>query len=109
MESNIPSHEENLGRGRFNKQQEELKLALDKLQELTAEKINFIVQNQGNLTEEQFVRARTILDTHAELLHLSITNYFGDCDKRKQKIEVQIGNNLDISQFGSLGHQLKNI
>ena len=92
--------------GRFHKQQTELKASLTKMQEITAQKIAFIVQNQGNLTAEQLANACSDLDTQTEQLHLSITNYFGDCDKRKQKIEAQIGNNLDTSDFSSLGHKL---
>lgn len=89
-------------------QQQSLKENFKKFRNVVANNLSYIVRQQGDVSDEELNKARNEIDNAAENLHLTITNYFGDCDKRKLKLEAKIGTNLDVKDFYNIGEALKN-
>jgi hypothetical protein len=92
--------------GPFSVQQKELQNALDQLCESTFRKANEILSSQVLMDEQTTRRHRADLDRQIEAVHLAVANYFGDCDKQKQKIEAAISQSLDVKGFGAIGAEL---
>jgi hypothetical protein len=92
--------------GPFAAQQKELQTAFDQLCESTFRKANEILSSQVLMDEQTTRRHRADLDRQIEAVHLAVSNYFGDCDKRKQRIEAAISQSLDVDGFGAIGAEL---
>ena len=93
----------------FAKQEEVLIEAYEKLKNTTRSTITQI--NEGTLVldpkdQATITKIKKELDEEVEALHLAVSNYFGDCDKRKQKIEAEISEKIDIEGFGQIGDTL---
>lgn len=92
---------------KFTKQQNDLETAFEKLKKTARNKITKI--NNGTLNmndEETLTRSKQKLNTEVEALHLAVSNYFGDCDRRKQKIEAEISTRLDVEGFSDIANQI---
>ncbi|EAY07334.1 hypothetical protein TVAG_139640 [Trichomonas vaginalis G3] len=96
-------------KNQFNTQMNELVHAFDNLKQTTTNTIIAITNSELKITDEETpekLKAKQALDTDVENLHLAVSNFFGDCDKQKQKIEAIIATNVDFSEFNSIADQL---
>lgn len=57
-------------------------------------------------SEEYMKKKRAQLDCAMEELHLSISNYFGFCDRENQKLECRISEQIDVADFDEIGAEL---
>lgn len=94
--------------GPFDQQQRELTEAFNLLKNVVNDKISQILEST-TIEENMMKQFRSEIDKQAEMLHLSISNYSGDCDRRKQKIEAKISENVDVVEFGLIGERLMNL
>jgi hypothetical protein len=90
----------------FEKQQADVQKAFDTLRQSTSQKVDLIKTSGALLDEATMRNYRAELDRQIEALHLAVSNYIGDCDRRKQKIEAAIAERLDVSAFGRIGASL---
>ena len=88
----------------YSKQQTELQNVFELLKRKSIKKIKNI--KEGNLTESDFTRAKNTINSNVENLHLAVSNYFGDCDRRKLRIEAAISEKIDIQNFKKIGEQI---
>ncbi|OHS99474.1 hypothetical protein TRFO_08424 [Tritrichomonas foetus] len=96
---------ENQKRGPFAQQQADLTNAFENLRESTQQKINLIMDNHIS-DDTPMKNFRPELDKQIETLHLMVSSYFGDCDRRKQRIEAVISEQVDVSGFKEIGAAL---
>ena len=89
----------------FSKQQESLSDTFYKLREIANSKIE-VLQRNPNLTDEQLNQYKTEIGKQVEALHLMISNYFGDCDRRKQRIEASVSQKFDVQGFSDIANQI---
>ena len=98
--------------GLFAKQEDELVNAYEKLKKSVRNKITKINNGTLVLSEKDTAKTNNIkkkLDDKVEGLHLAVSNYFGDCDKRKQRIEAEISEKVDFNDFGRIAETLLNL
>ena len=75
--------------------------AFEKLKKTTRNKMRKINEGQINGNDKDLMtKIKSKLNGEVEALHLAVSNYFGDCDKRKQKIEAEISEKVDFTDFG---------
>jgi hypothetical protein len=89
--------------GPFSQQQRELKESFEKLKTSTIQKMRQILGAPAPLDEQTHRANRAELDRQIENLHLAVSTYFGDCDKRKQVIEAAVSLAIDVRGFATIG------
>jgi fructose-1,6-bisphosphatase len=92
--------------GPFSKQQEELTEKFEALSKSTTQKVNDIMRGAAMTSDGTMKKFRSELDRQIEALHLASSNYFGDCEKRRQQVESVISENIDIAGFAEIGEAL---
>jgi hypothetical protein len=92
--------------GPFSKQQDELRKAFDTFHTSTLQKVSDIKRAAVVVDEATMRGYRADLDRQIEALHLAVSNYVGDCDRRKQRIEAAMSEQLDIADFEDIGKAL---
>lgn len=100
---------EQQGEKQFEQQMSELTKAFENLRKTTYSALTRINSQELIITEDDSpdkVKVKQQLDTEVEALHLAVSNLFGDCDKRKLKIEAAITQNVDISDFSTIANRL---
>lgn len=97
----IPLETDQNAQSLFTKQQDTLTKAFEKLKKTTRNKMRKINEGQINGNDKDLMtKIKSKLNGEVEALHLAVSNYFGDCDKRKQKIEAEISEKVDFTDFG---------
>jgi hypothetical protein len=94
------------GTGPFSEQQQELTEAFMKVKTSTIQKTKQILNATTPMDEQTQRSTRAELDKQIENLHLAVSTYFGDCDKRAQNIEAAISQSLDVAGFAEIGEAL---
>ena len=104
--SQQPSNPQN--QGLFAKQEEDLERAYEKLKKTTRNKIRKINEGKIVINEKDplTTKIKKKIDDEVEALHLAVSNFYGDCDKRKQKIEAEISEKVDFEGFGKIADNL---
>lgn len=93
----------------FSKQQKQLSDAFKELKNSVRSKIDKIDKNDSGSPNDKDLNLKAFrqeLDKQVEHLHLMISSYFGDCDRRKQQIEAVISEQVDVSDFRRIGESL---
>ena len=93
----------------FPERQKELETSFNRLMATTLSIIDNVCSGQAQLDDMVLKQYRTDLDEQIESVHLCISNYFGECDRRKQKIEAKISEQIDVSDFSLIGDELINL
>ena len=90
----------------FESQQRELGNCYEKMKREILGAVKEICESVNMLDETYLKKKRGELDKVVEELHLTISNYFGYCDKEKQKVEYKISEQIDLSDFDFIGAEL---
>ncbi|KAH0792784.1 hypothetical protein GPJ56_003407 [Histomonas meleagridis] len=93
----------------FPERQDELETSFHKLVTTTMSIIENVCSGQAQLDDMNLKQYRTDLDEQIESVHLCISNYFGECDRKKQKIEAKISEQIDVTDFSMIGEELCNL
>ena len=80
----------------FDNHLNKLEATLVKLRDHIEDCVNGLHNRSADI---DFETQKKSLSSEVETLHLAVSNFFGDCDKRKQDIETETACKLDIKDF----------
>jgi len=95
--------------GPYNKQHKDLQQVFYELRDISKKKIEKLKSLKTAPDEAKINKYKTTLNTKVETLHLAVSNYFGDCDRRKLRIETMISEQVDVEGFSNIAATLRNL